>query len=590
MRRWWVGAFGLALVAVAACGPPKPPPADPDSEPLSAEEVAAEYRAAARAAYARGVFLDARGDLLGALHEYGQAVRLTPRDGEIRTVYAQRLVDAGRFADAAAFLRGAAERYGITAPERLLLAQIDFLSGRTDAARKGALAALAADSTLADAWELRGRLELQAEGPRAALASLERAALLGARGTELDLLRAECHRRLGDEAAAEGLLRSILAVQPERLDARRQLADLLRATGRRDEALQLLRDARAADPDDPEAVEAALEAHIEANDLEGAAAMLAPYHRAGVLGPRLAYLYGRVLLQLDRPAAADSVLRPLAALDGAHGVELLLGDIAVRLGQPQTARDHYRRAMEQRPDDCAPAASLALLEVQQRRRGADSTAVAAATAATTAAIDAALATAERAATDDDYRCHLLLGLAYSAARRFDAALPHLEATHRLDPDNGDAMFNLAMAHQELGHYDAALGLARTLLGREPDNAAAMNFVGYALAERGRELPESERLIRAALDRDPDNGYYVDSLGWVLYQKGDYAAAATELERAVRLTNERDPIILEHLGDAYVRIGRLAEAHRAYVQSRALDPDRPPIAEKIAHVESQLRRP
>jgi tetratricopeptide (TPR) repeat protein len=244
--------------------------------------------------------------------------------------------------------------------------------------------------------------------------------------------------------------------------------------------------------------------------------------------------------------------------------------------------------MQQRPEDCAPAASLALLGMQmQRRGGADS--LLAAARVERSEIDAALQAAAQSAGADNYRCQLLLGLAYSAARRFADALPHLEATLRLDPEGSDATFNLAMAHQELGHFDTALELARGLLAREPDNAAAMNFVGYALAERGRELPESERLVRAALRLDPDNGYYVDSLGWVLYQKGDYAAAASELERAVDLTRERDALILEHLGDAYVRIGRLADAHRVYLRSRALDPERTPLVEKITRVESQLKR-
>jgi tetratricopeptide (TPR) repeat protein len=591
MQRWWVGA--LLGTLLGACGPPRAPAVDPELAPPSADEVTAEYRAAARAAFARGVFLDAKGDVLGALHEYAQAVRLLPSDGRMRATYAQRLVDAGRVGDAASFLRGAGERFQATSEERFLLAQIDFLSGRAEPARRGVEALLAADSTHAEAWELRGRLDLQADRPADAVAALDRAARLQPPSTDLDLVRAESLRRLDRDADAEALLRRRLESDPERLDARRQLASLLREGGRRDEAVEILGAARAANPDDPDAIEATLEAMIESKDLAGAAAMLEPYHAAGALGPRLAYLYGRVLLQLDRAAAADSVLRPLAALEGVHGVEPLLGDIAVRLGRADAAREHYRRAMEQRPDDCGPAASLALLELQARRRGADSTSTstpASPPPATDREIDAALAAAERTTGDDDYRCHLLLGLAYSAARRFEDALPHLEATRRLDPESSDAMFNLAMAHQELGHHDVALDLARALLVREPENAAAMNFVGYALAERGRELPESERLVRAALARDPDNGYYVDSLGWVLYQKGEYVAAAVELERAVRLTGERDALILEHLGDAYVRIGRLADAHRTYVQSRDLDPERTPLAEKIARVESQLRRP
>src|SRR5262249_40860282 len=164
----------------------------------------------------------------------------------------------------------------------------------------------------------------------------------------------------------------------------------------------------------------------------------------------------------------DSVLKPLANLEGVSGIEPLLGDIAARAGNGAEARAHYRRAMVQNPDDCTAAASLALLAVQEQRRLRDADKPA--PDSLQSEFGSSAQAAERSTGPKDYRCHLLLGLAYSAARRFDAALPHLQTTLDLDPDDADALFNLAMAHQELGQYDRALELARTLLEKHPDNA------------------------------------------------------------------------------------------------------------------------
>ncbi len=554
---------------------------------MSPEELAAEYHAAARAAHARAVFHAAQGDVPGALAEEAQAVRLAPSDPELRLAYAQRLAEIGRVRDAEAFLRGASERFGPTPGEQLLTARLDFLAGRLDAAERGAKAALAADSSRAEAWELRGRIALQHDQPETALDALEHAAALGADAADLDELRAACEAKLGRSEAAAQRLERVLDADPGRLEARRALATILRQLGRTTDARTLLRQALEVAPDDPDAVELALESFVEAGDLDGAANMLAPYYRSGSLGPRLQYLYGRVLLQQDHWSAADSVLRPLATLEGVRGIESLLGDIAVRAGHTAEARAHYRRAIDQQPGDCTPAASLALLVVQEQRRIRDAGGTPSDSLQTE--FDAALKTAERGAGERDYRCHLLLGLAYTSARRFADALPHLEATLELDPDDADAMFNLAMAHQELGHYDQALALARQLLERHPDNAAAMNFVGYALAERGSDLQTGERLIRAALVKEPNNGYFVDSLGWVLYQKGEFRAAAAALERAVRLLKEHDALVLEHLGDAYVRIGRFEAAKRAYQKSHDLDTSRAALTEKLADVESHLQK-
>src|SRR5437762_11982877 len=79
------------------------------------------------------------------------------------------------------------------------------------------------------------------------------------------------------------------------------------------------------------------------------------------------------------------------------------------------------------------------------------------------------------------------------------------------------------------------------------------------AERGQNLDEAIQLINQALAIEPDNGYFIDSLGWAYYQKGRYPEALTELKRAAEKTKEPDPIIYEHLGDAYLKNALEAEA-------------------------------
>ena len=73
------------------------------------------------------------------------------------------------------------------------------------------------------------------------------------------------------------------------------------------------------------------------------------------------------------------------------------------------------------------------------------------------------------------------------------------------------------------------------------------------AERGQNLAEAVDLINKALALEPDNGYFIDSLGWAYYQQGKYPDALRELKRAVDKAKE-DPVIFEHLGDAYIKNG------------------------------------
>ena len=104
-----------------------------------------------------------------------------------------------------------------------------------------------------------------------------------------------------------------------------------------------------------------------------------------------------------------------------------------------------------------------------------------------------------------------------------------------------------------------------VIALDPKNANALNYLGYTYADMGENLDEAESLIREALKHKPDDGYITDSLGWVLYKKGLFQEALIYLEKAVQLTSE-DPIILEHLGDAYLKVDDKENALKYYQES------------------------
>jgi tetratricopeptide (TPR) repeat protein len=112
---------------------------------------------------------------------------------------------------------------------------------------------------------------------------------------------------------------------------------------------------------------------------------------------------------------------------------------------------------------------------------------------------------------------------------------------------------------------------------DPTNATANNDLGYMWADHHKNLKEAEELIRKAIDldrqqrktgpnEDQDNAAYVDSLGWVLFRRGDFDGACKELERAVGLPDGDDPTLWDHLGDVYMRMGRLNQAQSAFERS------------------------
>ena len=93
----------------------------------------------------------------------------------------------------------------------------------------------------------------------------------------------------------------------------------------------------------------------------------------------------------------------------------------------------------------------------------------------------------------------------------------------------------------------------------------------------------------AVEAEPFNGAYLDSLGWVLYRMDQFEEAERYLRQALERVN-RDPTIHDHLGDVYVRLGRLKDAilhwEKSLVEWQAAAPSDSDPAE-IAKIQKKL---
>ncbi len=580
-------AIFLGLAGCLACAaPPAPHAVGSPAADTTRADLAQARQEAAQVAFVQATYLRELGEHGQARAGFAHAVRLWPENAALRLALARQDLDMGRQSEALQVLEIAVASGSATAPEYLLLARLRLLAGRQDEALRQVEAALAADSTLVPAWSLRGRLLADLGRDEMALASLQHADALQPDHATTQLQIGAVQDKLGAADAAEHAYRRALDLDPQLGAARTALVALYERSGRREDAYAVQEQALQLAPDDPEALEWLVQLCVREERYADIVSLLAPRLEAGALEPRHEYLLGWALLQLDRFGDAERVLQTLAERTESGGVEHLLGELALRQDRASDAEAHFRRAIRLDPEECAAHLGLATVLMRRLRAGEHPVQPGAATDS----LRAMLATAAAHTSAQEVRCNVLLGYAYVQLRDFASALPFLEAGHRLDPGNAGLLFNLGMAHQELGHYETALALGREVLVLEPENPAALNFVGYIQAERGLALEESEALIRKALAVEPDNGYYVDSLGWVLFQRGQFDLAVAELERAVQLLSNEDAVILEHLGDAYHRAGRLEDAARAYGRSQTLAPERPGLRQKIDALQSEIEKP
>ncbi|MEM9445546.1 MAG: tetratricopeptide repeat protein [Verrucomicrobiota bacterium] len=107
------------------------------------------------------------------------------------------------------------------------------------------------------------------------------------------------------------------------------------------------------------------------------------------------------------------------------------------------------------------------------------------------------------------------------------------------------------------NYRTAERLLRKLIDLNPDDHQALNFLGYMWAELGINLAEAEAMIVKALSFQPNNPAYLDSLGWVYYKMEEYDEAIAYLKKSIKYMEPNvDPVIYDHLGDAYERTGQI----------------------------------
>jgi tetratricopeptide (TPR) repeat protein len=183
----------------------------------------------------------------------------------------------------------------------------------------------------------------------------------------------------------------------------------------------------------------------------------------------------------------------------------------------------------------------------------------------------------------------LLASLYHKAKDYSMAIQTLQEVLDLDPKSDQAHFRLGALYDERKNKDKTIEHMKKAIELDPKNAAALNYLGYTYAEMGIYLDEAEELIVRALKLESNDGFYIDSLGWVYYQKGDYSKAVEQLERAVGLVID-DPTIIEHLGDAYAKLGKLQQAilhyREAYKNSKEKD-QLERIQQKIQRLEKEI---
>ena len=177
------------------------------------------------------------------------------------------------------------------------------------------------------------------------------------------------------------------------------------------------------------------------------------------------------------------------------------------------------------------------------------------------------------------------GIERLKAGDYDRGMALLELALSRNPEDCDALLNLAMTLSDKGRLPEAISLLDRLIASEPSHEHAWVALGVARARSG-DTPGALTALRRAVEIDPDDAYARKNLGGLLVEAGgDPGEAMLHLSEAVRRLPD-DPQLWFAMARLAERTDQTADADNAYRRVIELNPQGP-IAEEAQEGRSRI---
>ncbi len=111
---------------------------------------------------------------------------------------------------------------------------------------------------------------------------------------------------------------------------------------------------------------------------------------------------------------------------------------------------------------------------------------------------------------------------------------------------------------------------KKIIPLEPENADALNALGYSLTDQTDRHDEALMLIKKALTIKPNEAAFIDSMGWVMYRLKNLDEAVKYLRRALEMLPNDE--VAAHLGEVLWMLGEKLEARGVWNKALELTPE------------------
>ncbi len=155
------------------------------------------------------------------------------------------------------------------------------------------------------------------------------------------------------------------------------------------------------------------------------------------------------------------------------------------------------------------------------------------------------------------------------AKEYDQALDNTNSALQVLDDDVDFLYARSVIYGLMQKNTEAEKDLRKILEMDPNNANALNALGFTLANQPNRLQEAMPLLEKALSLNPDNPAFMDSMGWLLFKMGKTEEAVEMLTEAYKMSGDNE--IAAHLGEVLWSMGKKEAAKEVWKKALIASP-------------------
>ena len=180
------------------------------------------------------------------------------------------------------------------------------------------------------------------------------------------------------------------------------------------------------------------------------------------------------------------------------------------------------------------------------------------------------------------KAYLAQGEILRAEKRFEEGVEMYSRALQQRRDDTTLLYARGLMAEKVDRLDMTEADLLKVISKEPDNADALNALGYTLADRTSRYKEAQEYIKRAATLVPDDPAILDSLGWVSYRLGELDEALKWLAKAFEKLEDAE--IAAHYGEVLWYSNQKDKAREVWSKGKKQNADNPVLIETLKRIQ------